>query len=243
MPEEKGHAKNIANFAQIISILNGFGAAYNPSNSLIKIPALTAAHAAASSAFADSDEAEAAETVAVNERAAAFEPLGKLVTRISNAAAVNITDRRFLDDLATIARKITGRRAGKTADDPATLDIDESKQTVSASQMSFDNRIQNFAELIALLKTQTAYAPNETELQTPALEAELANLRNKNTAAVNAEIAAANARDQRNELLYDEPEGLLARVSLIKKYVKSFADPDSPQYQQIQALKFKKPGK
>lgn len=213
MPEEKGHAKNIANFAQVITILNSLGTLYNPSNALVKLPALNAAYGDAVSAQADTDDTNAAETVAVNERSAAFEPLAKLVTRISNAAAANIGDQLFLDDVAAIVRKLQGRRAEKPEDDPATPDVDESKAVNSVSQMSFDNRIQNFAELIALLKTNEEYAPNETALKTNALEDYLSELRLKNTAAQNAETSARKQRTARNESLYNDASDLLARTN------------------------------
>jgi hypothetical protein len=242
MSEEKGNAKNIANFAQTITILNSLGAVYNPSNSLVKLPALSAAHTEALTEQSATDDKNAAETAALNKRASTFEPLSKLVTRISNAVAANITDQLFLDDVAAIVRKLQGRRAEKPEDDPATLDVDESKEKNSVSQMSFDNRIQHFAELIALLKTNEEYAPNETNLKTQALEAYLEELRAANTAATTAETVARNQRNARNEALYNDTDGLLARVTLIKKYLKSIIDTDSPQYKQIEALKFKKPG-
>lgn len=241
MSEEKGNAKNIANFAQVITILNSLGITYNPSNALVKLPALTAAHTEAVSAQAATDDTNAAEDVALNNRTAAFEPLNKLVTRVSSAAAANIIDQRFLDDLAAISRKIKGQRAEKPKDDPATPDIDESKKTVSVSQMSFDNRIQHFAEFIALLKTNEDYAPNEAGLKITALENYLEELRDKNTAAVNAETIARSQRAVRNDALYSDTDGLLARVKFIKKYLTSIIDENSPQYQQIIALQFKKP--
>ena len=58
--------------------------------------------------------------------------------------------------------------------------------------------------------------------------------------AQNAEIAATNARDHRDDLLYNGTDGILTRVKLIKKYIGSITDTDSPQYKQIQALQFKK---
>lgn len=240
MPEEKGHTKNIANFEQMIAILTALGTTYNPSNELLTTTNLNTLLSRAKTSVADYNDVEAAATVAVNERAAAFEPLGRLVTRIGNAAAANITDQRFLEDLAAVTRKLQGRRAGKPADDPATPDIDESQQTVSASQMSFDNRIQHFAELVALLKTNSAYAPNETELQIAALEDRLNDLRTKNTAANTAQITAADHRTARNHILYNETDGLMTRVGLIKNYLKSILDADSPPYQQIKSLQFKK---
>jgi len=39
---EVGHAKNVANFEDLITTCTGYGATYNPVNTAIKIPALTA---------------------------------------------------------------------------------------------------------------------------------------------------------------------------------------------------------
>lgn len=45
-----------------------------------------------------------------------------------------------------------------------------------------------------------------------------------------------------SEALYDDISNLLARVNLVKKYLKSIIDKGNPQYRQIVALKFKQPG-
>jgi hypothetical protein len=37
---ETGHAKNVANFEDLISFCTGYGTAYNPSKVTIKLPAL-----------------------------------------------------------------------------------------------------------------------------------------------------------------------------------------------------------
>jgi hypothetical protein len=38
---ETGHAKNVANFEDLISFCTGYGASYNPSKASIKLAALT----------------------------------------------------------------------------------------------------------------------------------------------------------------------------------------------------------
>jgi hypothetical protein len=182
-----------------------------------------------------------AETLALNERQAAFEPLSALVTRIVNAA-VSVGDQLFSNDLRTIARKVQGRTASKKVkDDPLTPGIDESKQGNSASQMSFDNRIANFAALIDLLNASGTYKPNESELQVAALEALLADMKAKNTAAVVAVNEARAARIARDETLYNDTDGIIALANLVKKYTKSIFGANSPQYKQLTALKFRKP--
>ena len=38
--QETGHAKNVANFQHLISFLRGYGAPYNPTKTLLKLPNL-----------------------------------------------------------------------------------------------------------------------------------------------------------------------------------------------------------
>lgn len=214
---------------------------YNPPVSQIAIAALQAKHTSFQAALNAVTPKASAETIALNARQAAFDPLSSLVTRVVNAAAVSINDQLFSNDLRTIARKLQGRRASaKVADDPSTPE-DESKQSVSASQMSFDSRIANFEELINLLIASGSYNPNESDLTIAALKAMLADMKAKNTAAVNAVNEARAARIARDQVLYNDTDGIIALANLVKKYVKSLFGANSPQYKQLTALQFRKP--
>ena len=239
---ETGHTKNVSNFAQLISYVVAYGANYNPSNPLISLRNLQSKLLAVQTAVNDLMPKASAETVAVNERQTAFDNLQKIVPRILAAADASVTDRLFSDDLRTIVRKLQGRRASaKVKDDPDTPNVDESKQSVSASQTSYDNQVGFFAELIDLLKTNTAYNPNETDLKTTSLEAMLADLQAKNAAVMTTSVAARTARIARDEVLYNNTDGIKELADLVKKYVKSLYGTTSPQLKQLQALKFKKP--
>lgn len=239
---EAGHAKNVANFANYIPIITTFGAIYKPPIPQIELAALQSRLTDFEAAKDAVTPKASAETIAFNERLEVFESLSELVTRIINAAAVSVNNPLFSKDLNTIGRKIQGRRAkAKVKDDPLTPDIDESKQSISASQMSYDNRIANFAELIDLLKTNGLYNPNEDDLKIPALEALLADMKAKNTAVINAVSEARAARINRDAVLYNDTDGIIALTNLVKKYVKSLFGAQSPQYKQLTALKFKKP--
>jgi hypothetical protein len=240
---ESGHTKNVANFANYISIVTTFGAIYNPPISQIRIAALETSLTGFEAAINAVTPKASAETIALNERQEVFERLAPLVTRVVSAAAVFAAgNQRFADDLRTIARKLQGRRASKkVADDPSTPDVDESKQSISASQLSFDSRIGNFEELINLLVAGGTYNPNETELQIAALEALLAEMRAKNTTAVNAVNEARAARTARDAALYNDTDGIIALATIVKAYVKSLFGASSPQYKQLTALIFRKP--
>ena len=238
---EQGHVKNVANFGRYISYIIGYGAAYQPSNALILLPSLQAKQTDFQAAIDSVAPKASAESIAVNERQTAFDDLQKLAPRILAAADASVSDQLFSNDLRSIVRKLQGRRAApKVKDDPNTPAVDESKQGVSASQMSYDNQIGFFAELIGLLKANADYKPNEAELKTAALEARLADLQAKNEAVITAIAEARTARTARDAMLYDNPEGVKELADLIKKYVKSLYGANSPQHKQLQALTIKK---
>ncbi len=238
---ETGHAKNVANFQDEISFVTGYGAAYNPSKASIKLAALTARHTTAVANLAAVNAANAPWVTAVNSRDALFTPFSKLVTRILNAVQASAVPPEVIDDVRSIARKLTGKRAapkGPTIpDDPATPE-DESQQSISASQMSFDARIENFDKLIQLLTTQAGYVPNEADLTVAALGTLLTNMKAANLAVINAYTTLSNARITRNKDLYDLITGLVTVAADVKAYVKSLFGATSPEYKQISKLKF-----
>jgi len=241
---ETGHAKNVANFEDLISFCTGYGASYNPNKTSIKIPALSSLHSEAVNKLAAVNSAQIPWSNAVSAREILFEPLSKLITRVLNSLDASDVPKQVVDNAKTIARKIQGKRATPKSTivppDPA-APAEENSNNISASQMSFDNRIDNMDKLIQLLSAQSGYAPNETELTTASLTTLLTNMRTANTAAINAFTPLSNSRIERNNLLYQTETGLVDIAGDVKKYVKSVFGATSPQYKQVSGLKFTKP--
>lgn len=243
---ETGHAKNVANFEDLISFCTGYGASYNPSKASIKLPALATKRTAAVNALAAVNTNLPPWINAVNAREIVFEPISKLATRILNAVASSDVPKQIIGDVKTIIRKLQGKRASPKkddkVDDPATPQ-DESAKSISASQMSFDNRIESMDKLIQLLTSQAGYTPNEADLTVAALTTLYGNMQTTNTAVVNAYTPLSNARIDRNKILYDDVTGLVKVAGDVKAYVKSVFGGTSPQYKQVSKLKFAKVGK
>lgn len=238
---KSGHAINVANFESIIIILVNLGAAYNPSQKLILLTALQTKLAEAQAALDAENTAESSEKVAVNERIEEYTGISKLATKIGLAVDLNVNDAQFSADMRTQIRKINGTRAGeKPIDDPSTPDIDESLKAKSVSQQSYDDLTATFAVIIAMLKTQPDYNPNEPDVQIAALEAKLAAMQAKNNQAKAATAAARTARQTRDTVLYDPNTGILKLVQLIKTYIKQ-AFKNTPEYDQIIKFEFTKP--
>ena len=240
---ETGHAKNVANFEDLISFCTGYGASYNPSKAAIKLPALTTSFTDAKASLASINNLLPAYNVAIGQREAAFEPLSKLITRVVNASEATDITKQVKADIKTIARKLQGKRATpkteETIPNPE-IPTEETTKSISASQMSFDQRIENFDKLIQLLASQTDYIPNETELTVTELGNLLVKLRTKNTEAINAYTPVSNARISRDTLLYKDGSGLVDLAGDVKSYVKSLYGATSPQYKQVSGLKFTK---
>ena len=111
---------------------------------------------------------------------------------------------------------------------------------VSASQMGFNDRIENFDKLITLLSSIPNYTPNEEELKIESLTAYLNDLKSKNAAVLPLEVQLSNARIVRNDI-QDRPLTGLIDVALDSKvYIKSVFGASSPQYKQISKLAFVK---
>ena len=50
---ETGHAKNVANFQELIAFVTGYGATYNPNKNALKLPQLNALYTASQASIAD----------------------------------------------------------------------------------------------------------------------------------------------------------------------------------------------
>jgi hypothetical protein len=238
---ETGHAKNVANFEDLISFCTGYGAQYNPSNPTLTLTALNTLFTNAKASLDTLNTTRVPWVIAVNAREIAFKPLSPLVTRVINALDSTEASAEIVADAKTISRKIQGSRSSKTVTttppDPNNPAPDP--KTVSASQMSYDSRIENLQKLVKLLAAQPEYTPNETELSVATLDTLHSNLTTLNSAAVNTYTSVSNSRIARNNSLYSPVTGLVDIAGSVKKYVKSVFGASSPQYKQISGLQFR----
>ena len=239
---ETGHAKNVANFETLISFIIPYGTAYNPSRETIKIPALTAILTEAKASLNALNTVQPNYSNAVAAREVAFEPISKLITRVNNALKASDTTSQVDENAKTIVRKLQGTRASAkiSTEEKATLLAEGKEQNqISASQMSFDSRIENMDKFIKLLTSVPQYAPNEEDLKVSTLTTIFNNLIAKNSAVLAATVPVSNARIARNEILYKENTGLVDTAADVKTYIKSVFGASSPQYKQISNLAFK----
>lgn len=233
---EIGHAKNVANFQDLISFVTSYGATYNPTKNALKLPQLTALQTTSQTRLAEVVAKNTAFNNAVNDRMTAFDGLKALSTRLVNALESTDATTEKIKDAKVFNRKLQGKRAS-SADAPTDPNA-SAPATISASQQSYDQQIQHFAGLISVLQTEASYTPNETELKIATLTTKQADLTAKNNAVSTAYSAVSNTRIARNKTLYDVGTGLVDTAFEVKKYVKSIYGATSPEFKQVNKIKF-----
>lgn len=235
---ETGHAKNVANFQNLIIFVTAYGASYNPSKAALKLPQLTTLATASRASLSDVVTKNTAFNNKINERVEAFSNLKPLATRVINALQITNAASQKVDDAKGFNQKLQGIKSRKTQTlkDPNA----EAPKTISTSQQSYDQQIQHWSGLISVLQSETSYAPNEPDLKIATLVAKQTDLTAKNNAVATAYAAVSNSRIARDIVLYKEETGLLDVVADVKKYVKSIYGASSPQFAQVKGLKFTK---
>jgi hypothetical protein len=235
---ETGHAKNVANFQDLISFVTGYGATYNPNKNALKLPQLNALYTASQASLADVVTKNTAYNNKVNERVIAFKDLKSLSTRLINALQTTDATSQKIADAKAFNKKMQGIRAKavETPTDPSA----PAPNTISTSQQSYDQQIQHLAGIISVLQTEPSYAPNENDLKIVTLTAKQADLTAKNNAVATAYTNVSNSRIARDTTIYGTDTGLFDIATEVKKYVKSVYGSTSPQFAQVKGIEFTK---
>ncbi|HEX8270762.1 MAG TPA: hypothetical protein VF581_12785 [Flavobacterium sp.] len=237
---ETGHAKNVANLEDLILVVTGFGAPYNPVKAILKLPALVSLRSTAMANISDVIAKNLIFNNAVNARQVSFFGLRALSTRLVNALEVTDAIPAKVADAKGLNRKLQGKRA--TPITSASSDPNApAPNSISSSQLSYDQQIEHFAALIALLASEPSYAPNENDLKITTLNAKKADMIAKNTAVAAAYVAVTNSRISRDSTLYTADTGLVDVTAEVKLYVKSAFGSTSPQFKQVKQIKFTRP--
>ena len=252
MEHETGHIINVAHFEILISRATGFSTAYNPSNPLIKLIGLNSTLTNSQNSLLKVDNKLIADKNNIDARDIIFSPVSKLTTRIYNALASCGTTPQIIADAKTFTRKLQGKRAVpiKPITPTPTIEATITPTPVptpplpepvhhSASQMSFDNRIENFQKLILLLISEPLYNPNEADLTITALNTYLASMRAANSAVISSTTDLKNARISRNKILYAPITGLFNLQIEVKNYVKSIFGASSDEFKEVSKIKFR----
>lgn len=235
---ETGHARNVANANLFNSYAANLGAIYKPSNPELELAKLQTIY---TKAFAEQEEVNTTlppYTLAVKARQAVFAPINKKLTKLEKAykTTTGVTAAQ-MENFQTIARKIKGTRK-----DPPAASTPPATQpdSHSVSQLSFDQRTNNYGQLIELFNNTPNYGPNEQEYTIPILQEERSQMRQTTQQVAETYFPLSQARTRRNETLYTNDNNLVDTFNLAKDYISMILDKKSPEYKAFAKLKFKK---
>lgn len=236
---ETGHAKNIANFQDLISFCEGYGETYNPTKESLKIAQLKTLYQSALDKLNASKSQKTSFDNATNERRNAFKDLKPLSTKVVNAFAVSGADDLAQNNLKSVNKKLQGSTSKNEEKTVAKDGSTTTPKTISTSQQSYDRLIDHFANIITVLEQNEIYAPNENNLKVDSLKDKLSELQSKNKDLINSYTSYSNSMIERNQTLYDPIIGLVQTSKEVKQYIKSIFGATSPQYKQVSSLEFK----
>ena len=114
---ETGHIINMGNAKVIISLCEGFGTEYNPSNALISIGNMTAKVGEAVSLQKVYDLDVAKKKTAINTRVALVKSLKTVAKKSLNSFEATDADKETIDDVKGLVRRITGSNVRKKRDE------------------------------------------------------------------------------------------------------------------------------
>ncbi len=237
---ETGHARNAASFDEIITVIKSFGLSYNPASNLIKIPELESLKNKLDEKLLAVNEKTAIYKDKIYARQNAYEKMSSLAARIVNTMIALGIDSKIQTQAKNTLAKIRGGKNKKRND--AADSSQTAVKTVSVSQMSFDQRKNNFSALVELAAAQSLYAPNEDDIKITSLRSYLNLLQNLNQEADQAANDLTVARQNRDNILYAKDTGVLTIAQRVKAYVKGAFGPKSPEYNRIKSIKFTSSG-
>ena len=256
---ESGHAINVANFNRLIAAVKSYGAAYNPAKTALKIPNLEQVLTEAEAAMNEVAQKVSVYNQAVGERYMHFAGLKKFCTRVINAASATDAAPKTVETVKAINKKIQGVRAGaKPNSGVATAPADTTapdgegtsgqpnggvaildEKTHSTSQQSYEMQLENFRNLVAMLKSDPNYLPNETELQITALEQKADAMKSANANLATLFWDVKNARIARDKTFYSVVTGLYPIQMGVKEYVKSVYGANAAEFRNISGIAIK----
>ncbi|MBJ7427864.1 MAG: hypothetical protein JHD28_02745 [Bacteroidia bacterium] len=242
----------------MVVICKGYKTTYNPPKTQMEVITLEKLSNDVKLAIDSVVKHEIAVAKATNQREIEFNGIKKLSTRILLAAKACMVTPVHFNDLVTINRKIQGRKSAKVVSEikkegvllaenakkkeaGSEFNLLDAKKRISSTQQSFNRNLDNFGNLIELLKATPEYKPNEADLKVNALADKLALMKLANEMVVTAQVDLVNARIERNQLMYLKENNLVDTAFGVKNYIRSVFGAKSVLNKNLVALKFNKP--
>jgi hypothetical protein len=235
---ETGHAKNVANFKELITVVKSFGTQYQPMAEALKVSALEEQVGKVEAVLNRLKDAETMEKQATATLQGEFKTLNTLSSQLMGLLISSGAKASSVEEARSVQKLIAGTRSKKkktTSDATANESV---KDTRSTSRQSYDSKLDNFVKLTTILQNVPEYKPNEGDFQVSMLQKkakEMAQAIENNDAK---EAARRQVMHERNELLYTPETGVVATAGKVKEYIKAvFGGVKSTQYKAVSKIR------
>lgn len=231
---EVGHTVNVANFKELIAFVESLGNGYTPPIDELAINNMKKQVLLIDETMQTLKDVQASYKKATNDRRIVYDTLNTLATRVMATLSFLNIDSKTTQDARTIVNKIKGINTKKKALPAA--EGETPAKTISTSQMSFEQRKNNFERLVALLQVEKNYIVNEEDLKIESLQNVVKSLGENVKNVVEIEQQVDNVTHKRNELLYQEQTGAIPIGLRVKEYIKSKYGTKSNEYKRVKSI-------
>lgn len=215
-------------------------AKYNPTNTDLTIEALQDLRTAANASMREVSDALAEWRTKAKDRALEVEKMPGLAAQAVNLFAANGADKERVKQAKTYLRKLQGKRAAPAVvDNPETPDVDESQQSISASQKSAAQMIANFKALVDFLQAQAEYqSVNVPGLKPGDLIAFAEQVEASHNESMNVAAQVTSKRASRNNLISANDDSIVKRAAAVKNFVFAVYGGKSVEFKTVKGIQF-----
>lgn len=235
------HVKNVEAFSRLVGFCTGYGGKYNPGQPNLQVSVLLTNISAAQEALERVVIAKSLLDKAVNKRKVEFNALAKLATGVLLTLQASGAKQESIEDARQYVRHIAGYSKGRKAL-PAEQ-TEEAKPRKTSLVMAFASKAEWFSKLVKAVEAEPMYKTNIAMYEKTALAVKVQYMMKLNKEVLETRIAWANARVERNKILYSNADSIYQTAVNVKKIVRSLFGMNSEEYKQLIPLTIGKPGK
>lgn len=239
---ERGHAKNVANFKELITVINGFGVQYSPISEELQTESLAKVLEKAELVIDKLKSCELAEKQATARLQTAFKGLGTLTSQLLGLVESMRADESVVENLRSLKKRITGENARRKKSTDANSEMVEEKETRSTSRQSYDSRLDDFQRFVLILQSVQGYTPKEDAFKIDTLQKKLEAMKKAITESDEYTTTRRMVMNERNTLLYTADTGLVDTAQRVRSYIKAaFGGTRSEAYKRVCKIKLASP--
>lgn len=233
------NSKNVEAFNRLIGICTGYGETYSPGSPNLRVESMLELLNQARDAMRQVSLSKTGHESATNDREVMFEEIKQITSRILAGLKSSGVLPQTIADARAMVRKIKGR---VKAEKPEAVNNAEQKTPVirrpRVTGSDYDSVVYHFDKLIAILASESKYAPGSNALNVETLQQKASELRAANQKVVDTANALYMARSVRNALLYSSAQSIYRTAQAVKQQLKAIFGYNSDAVQAASRIVF-----